>query len=219
MSALLAIAWNFWGSVSTAHVDPNTSVPISFLLLLCTPRSMLVRDAHPLAVAAVCCAAFWLLSTLHSVFVKNFGLENKPEDFDVRCAFSPFLPCSCHCLNVSLTPLLSFLSLSLPVLNSHSFGLFKDEDVSFWSSGSPYHWVPLLNLALALVPLPAVFVAFRRSKTDTEEMAFVLAVLSCVSVVGAQCWSVRYLGATGLIFAAWRCYEVGAIAKEIVRLI
>jgi len=74
-------------------------------------------------------------------------------------------------------------------------------------------------LALALVPLPAVFMAFRRSKADTEEMAFVLAVLSCVSVVGAQCWSVRYLGATGLIFAAWRCYEVGAIAKEIVRLI
>jgi hypothetical protein len=183
---------------------------------------MIVRDAHPLAVAAVCCAAFWLLSTLHSVFVKNFGLENKPEDFDVRCAFSsfpPFLPCSCHRLNVSLTPLLSFISLSLPILNSHSFGLFKDEDVSFWSSGSPYHWVPLLNLALALVPLPAVFVAFRRSKTDTEEMTFVLAVLSCVSVVGAQCWSVRYLGATGLIFAAWRCYEVGAIAKEIVRLI
>ena len=91
--------------------------------------------------------------------------------------------------------------------------------MSFWSSGSPYHWVPLLNLALALVPLPAVFMAFRRSKADTEEMAFVLAVLSCVSVVGAQCWSVRYLGATGLIFADWRCYEVGAIAKEIVRLI
>lgn len=118
MSALLAIAWNFWGSVSTAHVDPNTSVPISFLLLLCTPRSMLVRDAHPLAVAAVCCAAFWLLSTLHSVFVKNFGLENKPEDFDVRCAFSPFLLSSpvlaiasmYHSLPSSLSSLFLFLT-------------------------------------------------------------------------------------------------------------
>ena len=222
MSALLAIAWNFWGSVSTAHVDADTSVPLSFLLLLCTPRSMLVRDAHPLAVAAVCCAGFWLLSTLHSVFVKNFGLENKPEDFEVRYVFSQLfllsLPRPCRRRNVSLTP--NPLSpLSFPILRPYSFGLFKDEDVSFWSSSSPYHWVPLLNLALALVPLPAVFMAFRRSKADTEEMAFVLAVLSCVSVVGAQCWSVRYLGATGLIFAAWRCYEVGAIAKEIVRLI
>ena len=50
-------------------------------------------------------------------------------------------------------------------------------------------------------------------------MVFVLAIFSCVSILGAQCWSVRYLGMNGLMYAAYRCYEIGAIHKEVARLI
>jgi len=79
--------------------------------------------------------------------------------------------------------------------------------------------VPALNIALAILPLPAIAVSFLRRKADTEEMVFVLAILSCVSIIGAQCWSVRYLGMNGLMYAAFRCYEVGAIEKAGNRLI
>jgi len=79
--------------------------------------------------------------------------------------------------------------------------------------------VPALNVVLALLPLPAIASSFLRRKTDSEDMVFVLAIFSCVSILGAQCWSVRYLGMNGLMYAAYRCYEIGAIHKEVARLI
>jgi len=91
--------------------------------------------------------------------------------------------------------------------------------VSLWSSNTPYHWLPLLNLLLALLPLPAIAISFLRRKTDSEDVMFVLAILSCVSIVGAQCWSVRYLGMDGLLYAAYRCYEINAIHSAGNRLI
>jgi len=115
-----------------------------------------------------------------------------------------------------------FYSPPSPPLTSSppgSFGLFKDEDISIWSSNTPYHWLPILNLLLALIPLPAIIVSYLRRKTDTEDMVFVLAILACVSIVGAQCWSVRYLGMSGLVFAAYRCWEIGAVHSVGNRLI
>ena len=84
MATALAIAWNVLGSLTTPHVDADISVPLSFLLLICTKRNMFVRDTHPLALAAVASACFWLLSIFYSVFIKNFGLDNKPSEFEPR---------------------------------------------------------------------------------------------------------------------------------------
>lgn len=84
MMTASAIIWNWIGSVTTAHVDADLTVPISFLLLLCTRRNIFVAKAHPLALAVMGCTAFWLCSTFHSVFIRNFGLDSKPSDFEPR---------------------------------------------------------------------------------------------------------------------------------------
>lgn len=97
------------------------------------------------------------------------------------------------------------------------FGLFRDEDISMWTSQSK--WLPWLSFVLALVPLPPIVLGFLRNKDDTEEMLFVLAVLSVLSVVGAQATSVRLLGLVGLVYGSWRCYDIGMTSKISNRLI
>jgi hypothetical protein len=71
-------------------------------------------------------------------------------------------------------------------------GLLGEENVSFWTASSS--WIPWVNFALTFVPLPAIILGFIRRKGESEEIVFVLAVLSILSIVGAQCMSVRLLG-------------------------
>lgn len=183
MAAGLGIAWCFAASLVTPHVDADTAVPLSFLLLLCTRRgAALGGDSHPVALAAVLAVAFWLGSTAYSVFVKNFG--DQPEGFE---------------------PGLGLGSL-------YNMSIFRDEDVSIWTSTR--RWVPWATCILAVLPLPAVALSFLRRKADTEDTVFVLAILSVVSVVGGMCWSVRYLGLAGLGYASYRCWEIGSISKS-----
>ena len=96
-------------------------------------------------------------------------------------------------------------------------GIFGQEDVSIWTNNG--FFTPLLNLALAAVPAPALGLGFLRRKGDSEDMMFVLAVLSAISVIGAGCSSVRLLGVTGVVFGFWRCYDLGQKQVQSNRLI
>jgi hypothetical protein len=86
-------------------------------------------------------------------------------------------------------------------------GIFGEENVSFWSNDSMFQ--PLLNLLLTLVPLPAIALGFIRRKGESEDMLFILALLSSLTVIGASSSSVRLLGVMGVAFGGWRCYDVG----------
>jgi len=85
-------------------------------------------------------------------------------------------------------------------------GIFHNEVVSFWLS--PGWWYPCLNTVLLLVPIPAIYIAFRRNKGDSEDMTFMLAVLSVLSTAGAHIGSIRYLGVLGAVLGGYRCREV-----------
>ena len=182
MAAGLSIAWCLVASLLTPHIDADTTVPLSFLLLLCTRRQR-QEDSHPLAIATMMAVTFWLGSTAYSVFVKNFGQERRPEGFEL------------------------------------SIGIFRDEDVSVWTSNSSYMWVPVVNVLLALLPLPAVVLSYLRRKQDTEDSIFILAILSVVSVIAGMSWSIRYIGLAGLGYASYRCWEIGNMHKSSDRLI
>lgn len=78
-----------------------------------------------------------------------------------------------------------------------------DEEISLWTSN-----LPLLNLALAMVPYPAIFMSLRKNRNDTEEMLFVLAILSGVAVIGGSVDCIRYLGLVGVFAAGYRCFEI-----------
>jgi hypothetical protein len=96
-------------------------------------------------------------------------------------------------------------------------GIFGKEDVSFWTHDGVL--IPLLNLVLAAVPAPAIVLGFLRRKGDSEDMMFVMAVLSAVSVIGAGCSSVRLLGVMGVVFGFWRVYDIGQKHVQSNRLI
>ena len=92
-----------------------------------------------------------------------------------------------------------------------------DSDVSLWTQESKL-W-PLLNLLQVQVPLPAIYVGIMGTKGFSEDMLFVLAVISLVPVFAAQIGSLRYLGITGMLFAVWRGYNIGDLQYRSDRLI
>ena len=96
-------------------------------------------------------------------------------------------------------------------------GIFGEENVSYWNTGGLFY--PTLNFSLMLLPLPAIVLGYLRRKNESEDILFVLALMSLVSLVGAQCSSVRLLGVMGTVFGAWRFYDVGARQADSNRLI
>ena len=94
---------------------------------------------------------------------------------------------------------------------------FGDSDVSVWTNHSL--WVPLLNLLMMLVPLPAILLSFARRSGESEDVLFILAVLSCVPVIGAGVNSVRLLGSAGTIFASCACYQLSASLRKSQRML
>lgn len=96
-------------------------------------------------------------------------------------------------------------------------GVFGAENVSFWNNDNL--WYPSLHILLLLVPLPAIYLGYMRSKGDTEDVLFILALLSVLSVVGSGCSAVRLLGVSGVVFGSWRCYDIGQKQVSSNRLI
>jgi len=96
-------------------------------------------------------------------------------------------------------------------------GIFGVENVSFWNNDTL--WFPLLQLLLLLVPIPAVYLGYLRRKDDSEDVMFILALLSVLSVVGSGCSAIRLIGVSGVVFASYRCYDIGQKQVSSNRLI
>jgi hypothetical protein len=88
-----------------------------------------------------------------------------------------------------------------------SKGLFGDSIVSIWLSQS--FFLPVLNLALIFVPLPSIFYSIRPTKDTTEDMMFVFSIISAVSIIGSNIWSIRLSGLLGVILGTHSCNEIG----------
>ena len=94
---------------------------------------------------------------------------------------------------------------------------YEDGIVSVWSASSI--WLPWITLVLVLVPLPAIVLGIIRRKDETEELMFVLAILSLAAAVGAQIMSVRLLGVLGLVYGMWGVAAAGTTHTQSNRLI
>lgn len=98
-----------------------------------------------------------------------------------------------------------------------SGGLFGDGEISFWMSDSI--WVPSINLILIFVPLPAIIMSVMSKKGTTEDMMFILAIISSLSIIGSNIWSIRFLGLLGLLMGTQSCNEIGNNQKISNRII
>ena len=96
-------------------------------------------------------------------------------------------------------------------------GIFHNEIISIWMSDG--WWYPILNAVLLIVPIPAIYLAYRQEKSDREDTVFLLAVLSVLSTVGAHAGCIRYLGVVGAILGALRCRELGVANRVSGKLI
>jgi hypothetical protein len=95
--------------------------------------------------------------------------------------------------------------------SSSSSFLFEDVDVSIWNGEDEVvlRWVTLLHVGLLLVALPGVILSFLRRRNESEDLMFVLAVVSLLSAILSQIWSIRLLGLISALYAAWRCHDIG----------
>lgn len=122
----------------------------------------------------------------------------------------------CHAIFIKGLGEDSIIKEELNLERSNSFVLV-DHNVSIWTSESVF--MPILSIALLIIPMPAIVLGFLRRKNESEELLFILAVLSGVSVLGGQINSIRCLGIAGIVFGAWRCYDISSFNQKSNRLI
>ena len=198
--------------------------------------NILSVGGQSLAMMCACVAVFWTCVTV---------LNNKAADSNLLVPLASLLfMCTKVGTVVADTPPLmviaafccfwwSFLALNsiflkgfsedsslMAAFDFHAEGgglLGLEGDVSIWTNESLL-W-PMLNLALMCMPLPGIYLGIMRQKGDSEEMMFVLAITSAIPVIGAQIWSIRYLGLLGVVMSAWRCYDISRAQKRSDQLI
>lgn len=111
-------------------------------------------------------SAWWLSSGFYSIFVSGFSADwwSANEVF----SFSEFRRSSFA-----------------------GTGLFPDEDVAIWTDGVSLMTVTV-HFVLMFVPLPGLLLGLLyKRKEDSEEVFFVLAAASSLSIIGAQINSIR----------------------------
>jgi hypothetical protein len=181
IASSLSIFWTVIASLSTDAVSSDVTVPLSCLTLMCVNRNLRLTETHPVALAGVAAATWWLVSALYSIFVRGYASSIGLHHFE---------------LNV---------------------GIYNAEKVSIWTADG--WWYPVLNFVLLLLPLPAIVLGYLRRKGESEDILFTLAIMSSLAVVASSCASVQLLGVAGVLFGAWRCYDVGVKQADSNRLI
>ena len=180
-SAILCVLWTVGLTLISSHLvlDAELSVPLSTLALLVTSRGSL---------------DFSMFTTY----------AHHPLMYSAILSAGWWFLHAAHAIFVE--GMFGEASSAELYRSATTGGIFHDEVVSFWLS--PGYWYPCLNTVLLLVPIPAIYLAFRRHKGDSEDMAFMLAVLSVLSTAGAHAACIRYLGVMGAVLGGWRCREV-----------
>ncbi len=96
--------------------------------------------------------------------------------------------------------------------------LFSQSDcISFWLNDE--RWIPVVNLVLLLVPIPGIYMAYRHNKSDSEDLTFIMACLSCVGAIASHSNSIRLLSSLGVVLGVWRSRQIAAINRTSSKLI
>jgi hypothetical protein len=183
MSSALCVVWTLvLTSISpVGHIDVNTAVPLSSLVLLTSKKGTVVDRMHPLAVAGAVACSWWLLLAVQSLFLDGVHDDPLPSDF-------------------------------VP-----SFGLLTDGVVSVWLCNKWY--VPAINIFLLLWALPGVYGGLVRRKNDSDDVSFVYALMSSVTMVSANAACIRYLGLASCAFSAWSSYDIQSVRSRSNQLV
>jgi hypothetical protein len=91
-------------------------------------------------------------------------------------------------------------------------GFFSNADVSIWSDEPA--WIVYGHIVLLICTLPAVSLSLFKRNNISEDTLFFFAIVSVLPVIASQVWSIRFLGITGALLAAWRCYDVSALQRQ-----
>jgi hypothetical protein len=181
--------------------DTSVTVPCAVLAVFWTSFAVLTSKNldHDVYIPLSMCT---LLCTPPNTVIKN---TSPLKLFGVLCALFWVIS------SLYATLLKGYGSDPTEVLfqNPHDF-FGMDSNVSIWLNESS--WMPLFNTMLVVLPLPAIYIGGTERRSGfTEDVMFVLAIVSIVPVFAAQINCLRYLGVTGLLFAAWRGYNISSL--------
>ena len=98
-----------------------------------------------------------------------------------------------------------------------SFGLLTDGVVSVWLCNKWY--VPAINIFLLLWAVPGVYSGLVRRKTDSDDVSFVYALMSGVTMISANAACIRYLGLASCLFSGWRSYDIQTVRSRSNQLV
>ena len=99
----------------------------------------------------------------------------------------------------------------------HGKSMNTTTDISIWTSSSL--WYPVINFFLLLMPIPSIVLEYLQRSRDTEDLHFVLSIVSSLPIIGSQNLVIRLLGIVGLACSAKRCYDIGKRNKKSRRII
>jgi hypothetical protein len=221
--ATSATLCGLWGFVWTAaacwtspHIHSDLGIPLSTCVLVLADRSTLavVLPLHRLCggggdgsraplsqvhVASAVASMWLVLSALYSLLVSDSDLG---EMIFQSAAHSQ------SGLRAASTGILD---------EAASLAFLPDRVVSVWSAGS---WLdPALAVLGLALPLPVIVAALAQRRHDSDDLIFVLALLSALGTMLAPLWSLRLLGITGVLLGSRRLTELGAMRKISDRLL
>lgn len=200
---LVVLAGLLWTSAAlyfqTTALDADVLLPGVLLLLL------LAMDAASLSTGvgavlgwyrptamdlwAVCVSLWWYTSLFYHVFVMHYDVRHLGVD--------------------ALTVEMQHRRVMMP------YSVFGwDSNISWWSNASCF--IPLLNLGLALIPLPGLIVVLspRLVHQAHEDVLFILGVVNLAALIGAAVDCVRYLAILSAVLCVYRSYALVAQAQR-----
>lgn len=200
---LVLFAGLLWTGIAlyfhTTALDADVLFPgVLLLLLLAMDTTSLswwgggwLTSHRPTAIDvwAACVSLWWYASLFYHVFVLHY---------DVR-----------HLGVEALTIEMQHRRVMMP------YSVFGwDSNISWWSNASCF--IPLLNLGLALIPLPGLLVVLspRLIQQAHEDVLFILGVVNLAALIGAAVDCVRYLAILSAVLCVYRSYALVAQAQR-----
>ena len=191
-AAVLSFLWGFAASLSSPHISSDIAIPLLSIMLFFTTRHIFggIPVLGRISSINLACLAASLWWIASAIYATCLkGLYSDLDHFD-----------------------------AFHIAGSKGFkSLFGDSEVSYWMLDSV--WIPLLNLILIFVPLPSIYLSIFINKNTSEDVMFILSIISALPIIGASVWSIRLLGLFGLLLGTHRCNQIGNNLKLSNRVI
>lgn len=180
--AVNAIIWSVFAMLfHTTAIDADLLLPGVALLLLASSTMTLPGKISPIMLWSSICTMWWYGSVIYHIFIMHYEHRHEyrhrhPHD------------------NIEST-----LRIIMP------YSVFGwDSNVSIWSNDSIF--LPMLNLFLAIIPLPGLMLTLFGAESVPEEILFIFGFISVAAIVGGSIDAVRYLGLLGALLTMHRSY-------------